>query len=74
MPAKKTVGHPEETIRESAYFLWEQNGRPAGRDLEFWSRAAELLAAAAPELARSRKAAARKAPAAKPRSRARSAA
>ena len=25
-----------EPIRVRAYFLWEQAGRPAGGDLEFW--------------------------------------
>lgn len=26
-------------IRERAYLLWEQAGRPEGGDLEFWERA-----------------------------------
>jgi len=26
-------------IRERAYHLWEQAGRPEGGDLEFWERA-----------------------------------
>lgn len=73
MPARKTAGPTEQEIREHAYFLWEQDGRPAARDLEFWSRAAQMLAAAAPELAKRRKAGAGKA-AARPLGRARSAA
>ncbi len=28
-----------EPIRLRAYFLWEQAGRPAGGDLEFWDQA-----------------------------------
>jgi hypothetical protein len=30
-------------IRERAYQLWEEDGRPEGRDLEFWERARELV-------------------------------
>jgi hypothetical protein len=55
MPAKEFAGPSEQAIRERAYFLWEQNGRPAGRDLEFWSHAAAALAAVAPKLAKRRK-------------------
>lgn len=29
----------EQAIRERAYALWEVNGRPKGKDLEFWARA-----------------------------------
>src|SRR5947207_5704201 len=37
----------QDRIRERAYQLWEEAGRPSGRDLEHWARAeAELLAAA----------------------------
>ena len=31
-------------VRELAYRLWEENGRPHGRDLEFWEQARELVA------------------------------
>jgi hypothetical protein len=55
MPAKETAGPADQAIRERAYLLWEQSGRPAGRDLEFWSHAADALAAAAPQLAKRRK-------------------
>lgn len=33
-----------ERIRKRAYHLWELDGRPEGRDLEFWERARELVA------------------------------
>lgn len=29
----------EHAIRERAYFLWEEEGRPEGRALEHWRRA-----------------------------------
>lgn len=32
----------EQRIRERAYHLWEQDGRPHGRDTEYWERADEL--------------------------------
>jgi DUF2934 family protein len=28
-----------QAIREAAYFLWESEGRPEGRELEHWLRA-----------------------------------
>ena len=33
----------EARIRELAYKLWEEDGRPHGRDVEFWERARELV-------------------------------
>jgi hypothetical protein len=33
----------EARIRERAYYLWEEDGRPEGRDTEFWERARELI-------------------------------
>jgi hypothetical protein len=33
----------EERIRARAYHLWESEGRPEGRAVEFWERAAELV-------------------------------
>ena len=33
----------EQRIRERAYHLWDEEGRPQGRDLEFWERARELV-------------------------------
>jgi hypothetical protein len=35
----------ELRIRERAYFLWEEAGKPAGRDAEFWKRATLSVAA-----------------------------
>lgn len=34
----------EQRIRERAYHLWEQEGRPHGRDRDFWERARALIA------------------------------
>ncbi len=35
-------GHPdrEQAVRERAYAIWEEEGRPHGRDLDHWHRAA----------------------------------
>jgi Protein of unknown function (DUF2934) len=33
----------EARIRERAYHLWEADGRPHGRETEFWERASELI-------------------------------
>jgi hypothetical protein len=35
----------EERIRACAYYIWEANGRPSGRDEEFWMQACETVAA-----------------------------
>mgnify|MGYP001602849670 CR=1 FL=1 len=29
----------EAAIREQAYYFWEQDGRPEGRETEYWQRA-----------------------------------
>jgi hypothetical protein len=34
---------PERWIRVQAYLLWEREGRPEGRDEEFWHRARRLI-------------------------------
>jgi hypothetical protein len=34
----------EARTRTRAYHLWEMDGRPHGRDEEFWERARELIA------------------------------
>jgi Protein of unknown function (DUF2934) len=44
---------PEESVRARAYALWEEEGRPDGKHLEHWRRAAsetvpELAPAPAP--------------------------
>lgn len=33
----------EARIRERAYLLWEEEGRPHGRDVDYWERARELV-------------------------------
>jgi hypothetical protein len=38
------VAAREDRIRERAYYLWEANGRPPGRDEEFWHRACDVIA------------------------------
>jgi hypothetical protein len=41
-PKKNT---PERTnrIRERAYHLWESDGRPEGREQEYWERAEAMI-------------------------------
>lgn len=34
----------EHRVRERAYQLWEADGKPHGRDVEYWQRARELIA------------------------------
>ena|SRR5690242_10937968 len=48
-PARKTLANPmavdpdyEQRVRERAYHLWEAEGKPHGRDVEFWERARAL--------------------------------
>jgi hypothetical protein len=47
MNPRTHLRHPpepaEKDIQHAAYFLWEEAGRPAGRDLEFWLAARERL-------------------------------
>ena len=31
----------EQAVRETAYFLWEQDGRPDGREQQYWYLALE---------------------------------
>jgi hypothetical protein len=33
----------EKRIRDRAYYLWEEEGRPHGRDQDHWERARSLL-------------------------------
>jgi hypothetical protein len=33
----------DQRIRERAYHLWEADGSPHGRDMEYWERARELV-------------------------------
>lgn len=37
----------KNAIRERAYFLWQKEGGPEGRDIEFWERARLMEQAAA---------------------------
>ena len=32
-----------ERIRQTAYFLWEQDGRPEGNAFDYWLRAKDML-------------------------------
>jgi hypothetical protein len=31
-----------QAVRATAYFLWEQDGRPEGRSFDYWLRAKEM--------------------------------
>ena len=31
-----------QAIRDTAYFVWEQDGRPDGRSFDYWVRAKEI--------------------------------
>ena len=40
----------EQAIRERAYAIWEEEGRPDGKDLDHWLRAeAEIISATEPQ-------------------------
>lgn len=42
----------EQRVRERAYFLWQKEGSPDGREQEFWERARLLMEAeSAPPMA-----------------------
>ena len=42
-PEKKSPPQPDLTaaVRDTAYFLWEQDGQPEGRDEHYWHLALE---------------------------------
>ncbi len=40
-----TVRDNAEKVRERAYYLWEQAGRPCGREHEFWAQATREIEA-----------------------------
>ncbi len=42
-PLDDSDGARQQRIRERAYHLWEADGRPDGRDDEYWERASELV-------------------------------
>jgi hypothetical protein len=35
----------EQKVRQTAYHLWENDGRPEGKETEYWFRAMEQLLA-----------------------------
>jgi hypothetical protein len=39
----ETMDTHEDRIRECAYYLWEAEGCPVGRDDEFWNRASQQI-------------------------------
>ncbi len=48
-PAIQLAGRPDEyQIRERAYGIWIEEGRPHGRDLAHWQRAHQELQREAP--------------------------
>ena len=42
IPVGITIEAFNNAVRDTAYFLWEQDGRPEGRAEEYWQRALEL--------------------------------
>lgn len=42
---------PEEAIRMRSYFIWQREGCPSGRDLDYWLRAKAELEAEEPSRA-----------------------
>jgi hypothetical protein len=40
----------QDLIRQRAYEIWDQNGRPHGRDAQHWAQAERELLDAAPEI------------------------
>ena len=43
LPSSTSVEPSESDIRHRAYLLWEADGKPDGRDDEYWHRARELM-------------------------------
>lgn len=46
------MSNSEERIRQRAYEIWEQEGRPHGNDLKHWLAAFEEIGSARPKAAR----------------------
>jgi hypothetical protein len=42
------AGHPQQTVAERAYQIWEASGRPDGHDQEHWLRAEQELGRSSP--------------------------
>ena len=40
---RKNTPDRENRIRERAYHLWEADGRPEGREQEYWERAEAMV-------------------------------
>jgi hypothetical protein len=51
MNMEPSMSANESNVSKLAYQLWEQAGRPAGRDLEFWLNAEVKLRQVAPSAA-----------------------
>ncbi|MGO4407945.1 DUF2934 domain-containing protein [Bosea sp. RAF48] len=45
----------EQIVRDTAYAIWEAEGKPEGRDAEHWRRAEERVAASVGEAAKAKK-------------------
>jgi Protein of unknown function (DUF2934) len=43
LPRLTVFEPPEDQIRKCAYTLWQEAGHPAGRDLDIWLAAKELV-------------------------------
>jgi hypothetical protein len=43
LPKGQSMEAFEAAVRDTAYFLWEQDGRPEGRADEYWERALRKL-------------------------------
>lgn len=73
MPKTRSITRNEADIALRAYQIWEAEGKPDGKDFDFWLRAEAELSPPAKKApakkAPAKKAAAKKAPAAKPAAR-----
>ena len=43
MDSAEKISPPEQDIKARAYAIWEEEGRPEGKHLEHWTRAAQEL-------------------------------
>ena len=44
MDDREVLDDREDRVRKRAYQLWEQEGRPPGREMDHWDEASELVA------------------------------
>lgn len=35
--------HPEADVQETAYYIWEKEGRPSGHEMDHWLRAEQQV-------------------------------